>query len=132
MPDKLKNADEVLYRQIHPDLLDANVPASSNFKPKASDSNQLSLDRSSLSTPKGAFDLYVDNGKKSAAVFGLSVGEFRIENIECFEDPIPATPTTKANLAHAIADFSPHTKSQHEKIAKRLKQKAIQRGKLYP
>jgi hypothetical protein len=129
---EIVDQDEQLYRQVHPSLLDGEVPASSNFLPKASDNNLLSVDRSSITTPKEASDLYKVNGGQSASVFGLTVSEFREETIVCLEDAILATAIAKENLAHAVADFSQHGKSQQKKIAKRLKHKAIARGRLHP
>lgn len=128
----LTDNNEVLYRQIHPDLLDGDVPASSNFVPKPSDNNELSVDRSSITTADAAFTLYTSGGYRSVAVYGVTVGEFHGEGIPCREDPVPQTPSTRANPAHAVADFTEHTANQQKKVAKRLKQKAIARGKLYP
>jgi hypothetical protein len=132
MGAQLTNDEELLFRQIHPDLLDGDVPASSNFKPKASDENKLSVDRSSVTTASKAFHLYCENGNKSAAVYALTAQEFGTENIRCFEDPLLDSQERKANPAHAVADYSNHPKSQHEKVAKRLKQKAIARGRQHP
>ncbi|MBG0794197.1 hypothetical protein IYY11_12565 [Methylocystis sp. H62] len=132
MSTQLTDEEELLFRQVHPDLLDGDIPASSNFKPKPSDENMLSVDRSSLATAEEAFDLYISNGRKSIAVYALSVGEFTGEKINCVEDPVEASEKMKANPAHAVADFSTHNVSQQGKIAKRLKQKAVARGKQHP
>ncbi len=123
---------ELLFRQVHPDLLDGDVPASSNFRPKKSDESKLSVDRSSITTAAKSFALYIANGRKSVAVYALSVGEFAAETIPCYEDRILESPTEQANPAHAVADFSDHASNQRDKIAKRLKHKAIARGKRYP
>jgi hypothetical protein len=129
---KLTNNEELLYGQIHPNLLDGDVPASTNFCPKASDNSELSLDRSSITSAAAAFELFNSNGYSSAAVYALTVSEFGEEQIPCREDGIVATATTKANPAHAIADYSSHTNNQQKKTAKRLKRKAVARGKLHP
>jgi hypothetical protein len=128
----LTDDNEVLYRQIHPDLMDGDVPASSNFVPKRSDNNELSLDRSSITSADAAFTLYTGAGYLSVAVYGVAVGEFRAEKISCREDPIALTPSTWANPAHAVADYSAHSPNQQKTIGKRIKQKAIARGKLHP
>ena len=132
MQKQLSDEKELLFRQIHPDLLDGDVPASSNFKPKPSDENMLSVDRASLTTAAKSFDLYIGNGRKSAAVYALSVGEFATEKISCRENPIPASEAQAENSAHTVADFSNHVRSQQDKIAKRLKQRAIARGRQHP
>ena len=93
------------------------------------DNDELSVDRSSMTTGGAAFSLYTSGGRRSAAVFGVTVGEFRAEGIPCREDPIPESPTAPANPAHAIADYKQHGSNQQKKIAKRLKQKAVFRGK---
>jgi hypothetical protein len=128
----LTNDSEVLFRQVHPDLMDGEVPASSGFLPTPGDNDELSVDRSSITTAGAAFSLYTSGGRRSAAVFGVTVGEFRAEGIPCRKDPIPQSPTAPANPAHAIADYKQHGSNQQKKIAKRLKQKAVFRGKLHP
>lgn len=132
MSKQLTDENELLFRQIHPDLLDGDVPASTNFKPKKSDENKLSADRSSKTTAAQSFELYTSSGLSSIAVYALSVGEFAQERVPCFDDPIEASGELKANPAHSIADFSEHTTSQQDKMAKRLKQKAVLRGKQHP
>ena len=128
----LKDDDEILFRQIHPKLLDEGDPDSSNFMPKPSDQNLLSVDRSSITTASDAYNLYIQGGKESAAVYGVSVVEFRNEDVSCFEDPLVATATILANPAHAVADYSKMGSSAQRKTAKKLKLRAIARNKLYP
>jgi hypothetical protein len=65
-------------------------------------------------------------------VFALTVNEFAAEKLPCFEDPICASESAKANPAHAVADFSCYTESQQEKIAKKLKQCTVIRGRQHP
>jgi hypothetical protein len=71
----LTNDSEVLFRQVHPDLMDGEVPASSGFLPTPGDNDELSVDRSSITTAGAAFSLYTSGGRRSAAVFGVTVGE---------------------------------------------------------
>jgi hypothetical protein len=129
----LKVADEVLFRQVHPDLLDGNVPASSAFMPNSGDSDQLSVDRGSLTTPKASYDLYVFNGRRSGGTYGVSVGECGSLLLPCLPDPIMGSDIqqAKANPAHALVDFSALGTSQQKKAAKRLKACAISRGVLH-
>lgn len=63
------------------------------------DHNQLSVDRSTLTTNHGSHRTFIANGYKSAAVFGLEVREFNTEGHTCFSDPV-----ANSN-AHAYADF---------------------------
>lgn len=130
---RLSDTDEVLYRQIHPDLYLDGALASSAFQPTLADNRQLSVDRSSLTDPASSFALYVSNGLKSRAVYGVSVGEFGAEGIPCHSDPLAATSTLKANPAHAYADYagiaSPKTE---KKKAQRLRDRAVERGRAHP
>ncbi|MFM0454150.1 hypothetical protein PQR21_27530 [Paraburkholderia nemoris] len=132
MGNKLTAEAEVLFRQIHPNFIDDGEPSSDRFRPSEKDANMLSVDRSAVITADISHALYTSNGLASAAVFGLTVGEFAQETVTCVEDPIDATDTTAANPAHALADYSAHTLKQQKLIAKKLKRAAIARGRLHP
>jgi hypothetical protein len=124
--------DELLLRQIHPNFYDNDYPSSVQFAPSAKDDNKLSVDRRSLITPAESHALFTGNGFQSAAVYGVSVGEFSAEKLPCHPDPLEAEGTRAANPAHAYADFSAVTVSQAKKIAKRLRNNALKRGRLHP
>jgi hypothetical protein len=132
MNEKLDDIDEILLRQIHPNFFQHGQPSSEPFLPSTRDEGNLSVDRSALTSASDAFQLYVANGNGSCAVYGISVGEFAAENLECFSDPVSASADRVANPAHAIVSYSRMTRSQQKNIAKRLKIKAITRGILYP
>jgi hypothetical protein len=128
----ISNMDEIMFRQVRPILYQAGAVASSAFMPTEDDQGQLSVDRGSLTTPKASFDLYRENGRQSAAVYGVSVGEFVVEGIPCQPDPLPATENLKANPAHAYADYSGIGTNQRRKKAQRLRTAALRRGLLHP
>lgn len=132
MGDRLTEGSEVLFRQIHPDLMQDGEPSSSNFRPKDADENKLSVDREALTTADAAFALYTGNGFTSSAVYGVSVAEFEQHGIPCEEDPLVATATLASNPAHAVADFTGIGGSKQKTLAKRIKQAAITRGVLHP
>ncbi len=132
MGARLVDGAEMLFRQIHPDLIQDGEPASSAFRPKEADENMLSVDRSALTTPQGAFDLYTANGFTSAAVYGVSVGEFETNGIACEEDPLVATDQLAANPAHALASFNGYGSNKQKTLAKRIKLAAVARGLLHP
>lgn len=132
MSNKLEDSSEVLFRQIHPNFMEGGEPASDRFRPSERDKNMLSVDRSSRTTAAQSHALYTGNGLASAAVYGLSVGEFGAEAIECIEDPIEASEGAAANYAHALANYSPHTLKDQKLKAKRLKRVAVARGRLHP
>ena len=83
MADKILDDDEVMFRQIHPSSLQNGEPASDRFRPYASDGHLMSVDRSALITAEQSHSLYTSTGRKSAAVFGVSVREFGDEAIDC-------------------------------------------------
>ncbi len=131
MENKLSDAGELLFRQIHPNFLQDGEPSSDRFRPSELDQNLMSVDRSSLTTAEASHALYTSGGKKSAAVFGVTVGEFGSESIECLSDPIEASEDEPENPAHAVADYSKYSTSQQKIIAKKLKRIAVERGSLY-
>ena len=73
-PKPLQQADEILFRQIHPNFLQEGVISSATFLPTAKDQDKLSVDRSSVTTAAASFNLYLGNGFASVAVCGLTVG----------------------------------------------------------
>jgi len=128
----ISDAAEIMFRQVHPILYQAGEVASSAFMPTEDDRGQLSVDRGSLTTPKASFDLYRENGRQSAAVYGVSVGELTVEGIPCQPDPLPARDNLKANPAHAYADYNGIGTNQTRKKAQRLRTAALRRGLLHP
>ena len=132
MTIELSDDEEVLFRQVHPRFMQDNAPSSQSFMPTPKDNNKLSVDRSALTTAKDSHGLYTGNGLESAAVYGLTVGEFRGQDIPCIEDPLDASDGKAANPAHALADYEAHTPRRQKTKAKRLKQMALARGRLYP
>lgn len=131
MAMKLSNPEELLFRQIHPSGLAAGCPCSSCFMPSTSDGGLLSVDRSSITTAEDAHQLYTRTGRKSAAVYGLSVADFLACDIPCFEDPVLDHPVLPDNPAHALADFSAQGRTRRRVVAKELKHFAVSRGRLF-
>lgn len=135
----LDDEQEVLFRQIHPSFLQGAelssipfAPTSQAFCPTPKDDGFLSVDRASKTSAVESFKLFNANGNSSVAVYGVTVGEFKSEAIPCIDDPLEASKDQAANPAHALADYTHHTSGQQKNKAKRLKQKAINRGRLYP
>ncbi len=127
----MTNGAEVLFRQAHPELIHGGEPASSVFVPKASDDGMLSVDRSALTTAKASYDLYVANGFRSAATYGVTVAEFGTHGLPCTPDPIKDVPGQKDNAAHALVDYTAFNPTQQKKIGKRVKTAALTRGVLH-
>lgn len=85
-----------------------------------------------MTTAAASFELYVGNGYQSVAVYGVAAQEFVEAKLRCHPDPLPAIGSQKANAAHAYVDYSLVNGSQGKKIAKRLRNVAVGRGRLYP
>jgi len=132
MSEPLTNSDEVLFRQIHPNYIQNGEPASDRFKPQPNDAGLMSVDRSALTDAAASHALYISAGRKSGAVYGVTVGEFIEEAINCRNDPLEATEDAPANSAHALADYTSHEERKWKNISKRLTLKAKARGCLHP
>ncbi|MFO0652992.1 MAG: hypothetical protein U0326_42635 [Polyangiales bacterium] len=68
-------------------------------------------------------------------MWAVSVAELRAPMtaaLRALEDPLDVTSDAPANPAHALIDFTPFSKSQQKKIARRLKALALIRGQLHP
>ena len=131
LPTPIRPTDEILFRQIHPSLLQDGVISSAVFIPTMNDDGKLSVDRSSKTTTTASFDLYIGSGRASVAVCGVTVEEYDKENIPCYPDPLEAMEILHANPAHAYADFNAFGTNQRRKLAQRLRNVATVRGFLH-
>lgn len=123
---KLHDMDEILFRQAHPAWIDEGRPVSRHFLPNSNDGGQLSSDRSSLTTPREAYEAYLEKARKTAGTWGVTVGEYGGEGLLCYSDPVDD------NHAHAVVDFSTHNEKEQKGLSKKLYRKAVDRGCLYP
>lgn len=122
----LEDDDELLFRQIHPNCVEEDgEPSSAPFHPTTKDKNKLSVDRSSLTTAEESYLRHRERWE-SDAVYGVTVGEFKDEEIPCLSNPL------KGNGAHVLANYRGISKNQQKKKAKRLRDVAVKRGKLHP
>ena len=132
MGKPLTDQKEVLFRQIHPNSYLDGRPASDRFRPQPSDDGLMSVDKESMTTAEASNLLFTSSGSQSAAVFGVSVEEFSSESLNCSDDPLEAVGDRLANPAHAVVDYNSIDYKKWKNISKRLTQKAIARGRLYP
>jgi len=132
MSKLLTDHAEVLFRQIHPTYYQNGVPSKSRFMPQPNDNGFMSVDRGKLTTAAASHAAYLAAGKQSAAVFGISVGEFASETLPCAEDPVEATDEKPANPAHALVDYTSFDEKTRRLISIRLWAKATSRGQLHP
>lgn len=129
----LSDGHEVLFRQVHPDLIQHGVPGYVAFRPGPRDEGQLSVDRSTLTTPEASYVLHTEGkGKKSAGTWGLTVDEFRSVQRPCYSDPVEAEDDMPANPAHAVAIYDGLDKKEMRKIGLALAELAMARGLLHP
>jgi hypothetical protein len=130
---ELDDGDELLFRQVHPSFVRDGRPSSQAFRPTPKDEGRLSVARSSLTTASEAFELYAKGrGLPSVGTWAVTVGECNEQGLKAFADPLTAPPEKIPDPAHAIIDFTPHSKSQAEARGMRLARKAVDRGRLHP
>lgn len=132
MGDKL-SADELLFRQVHPEFYQNGVLGSRAFKPNSSDKGQMSTDRAALVSAEDAFNHYTQHvKKKSACVYGLTVGAFEAVAIECRADPLEADGDIPPNPAHSLADYTGTPEKSWKILSQRLRDVAEAGGCKHP
>lgn len=77
-------------------------------------------------TPREAFEAYLAAGRNSGGVWAVSVGEYVMENVFAYSDPLPE------NEAHAVVDYSAYAEKDWRKMSKKFHAHAVRRGRLYP
>ena len=130
--DVLTDADELLFRQVHPSFVREGRPSSQAFRPTPKDENKLSVARGALTTPKAAYEHHtVTLGLASAGSWAVTIAECTAQTLGVLSDPLTAPPEKAADPAHAVIDFTGVSKSQTEAKASRLARFATARGRLY-
>ncbi len=83
---RIKDKDELQYRQIHPNCMKNCMPLRVAFAPTGKDAGKLSFDRSASITAEESHDAFQARGLKSTGVHGLTPGGCSEEPnpIECF------------------------------------------------
>jgi hypothetical protein len=131
--DPLSDDEELLFRQVHPAFVRDGRPSSQAFRPTSKDEGRLSVARGLITTARVAHELYTTGlGHSSAGTWGITVAECREQTLSVLPDPLTAPPEKVADPAHAVVDFSPHSKSQREAKGARLALKAVGRGRIHP
>jgi len=119
------NDDTLLLRQIHPGFVQDGRPSSQAFRPTPKDNQKLSVYDGDQVSPPDAWDHYTDELKlKSGGVMGVTVNECSSLNLPAMPDPVEFP-------EHVLIDFTAYGKSETEKKAKQLKNRAEKRGWLY-
>jgi hypothetical protein len=126
--DKLNGTDELMLRQVHPNLMNDGRLWSGAFTPTKSDNGLLSADRETLIKPQEAYERYLTQKKLSqgGGVWGVSIGELRAIGLICYADPVAD------NEAHALVDFASAGVDNEKGLGKLAYLKAVARGRLFP
>jgi hypothetical protein len=129
--EELKDEQELLFRQVHPSFVRDGRLGSQAFRPTPKDKRLLSVDRSSLTSDKAAFELHTQCKQlASAGTWAVTVGECAGLDLAVRPDPIAEAPCP--NPAHAVIDFTSLSKSKADDYGTRLARLANERGRLYP
>ncbi len=126
--NKLAVSDELLMRQVHPNLMQEGRLWSGAFTPTKTDSGLLSADRDSVISPKDAYERYLRLKALTQAggTWGVSVSEFTAIDLVCYSDPIAD------NDAHVLVDYAAKGADKEKGLGKLAYSKASARGRLYP
>lgn len=115
----------LLLRQINPSFIQAGRVTSQAFRPTPKDENLLSVYDGDKIQAQAAWQHYTATlGLTSDGVMAVSNDECASENLPVIADGIPFP-------EHASINYSTFSKSEVEKKAKMLKQKAQARGWLF-
>jgi len=119
------NDATLMLRQIHPSFIKQGQITSQAFRPTIKDNKRLSVyDNDKISAEK-AYEHYTKMLlKRSVGVMAVSVKECNDLSLPVLSDPAPFP-------EHALIDFSDYSYPQSEKLAKKLRQKAVERNWLY-
>ncbi len=119
------NDATLMLRQIHPSFINQGQITSQAFRPTIKDDKKLSVYDNDMITAEKAYEHYTKKLiKSSAGVMAVSVKECNELNLPVVSDPVPFP-------EHALIDFSEYSYPQSEKLAKKLRQKAVERDWLY-
>lgn len=126
--NKLESSEELLMRQVHPNMMQEGRLSSRAFTPTDNDNGQLSADREQLVSPKEAYEKYLTakNLKVAGGTWGVSIAEFYALDLTSYSDEL------KDNPAHALVNFAAHSADKHRGLGKLAYKKANERGRLFP
>jgi hypothetical protein len=143
---EILDAEELLFRQVHPQWFEEGLPSAQAFYPTKKDLGRLSIACSSLTDPASAFVFYTTSRNlKSVGTWGLSVREVNDSpalvalpvtapgnqsvtlpsRLACRKEPLKDDP------AHGFIDYRSLSKRACELIGKVLMANAVKRGCLH-
>lgn len=82
------NLDTLLYRQVHPEHINAgrDTVSSTVFMPENRESNAISTYNGDIVSAEDAVEHYQGLGRKTAGVIGLTVGKFEQRGMTVIHD----------------------------------------------
>lgn len=120
------NDETMLLRQVHPAFFPDGALSSQAFFPFPKDEGMLSVDDGDQFSGEASHRYYTVNlGLESVGVWAVSGGEVVSLALAYRSDPVAG------NDAHSVIDFGARSDKECRKLAKRLKNFAIDRGSVY-
>lgn len=121
------NDQTLLFRQAHPNFVVEGMLTSQAFTPFPKDQGNLSVYDGNQVSPQEAYRHYTEKQHLlSAGVWGVSGAEVKSVDLSYRADPI------EGNSAHVLIEFGQRTDKECRKLAKRLVNYALNRGRLCP
>jgi hypothetical protein len=121
------NNETVLLRQVHPDFIPNGELTSQAFMPFPKDEGKPSVYDGDQISPADAHKHFTETlGFKSDSVWGVSCAEVAEVGLTTTPDPKDDFPS------HTLIDFTAHAEKHFRKLAKKLKSKALVRGRMHP
>lgn len=119
--------ETVLLRQAHPKFVSEGQVTSQAFVPFPKDDAKLSVyDGDQISAEESHLHYTETLNNESDSVWGVTCSEVSSTNLLSSPDPLQDFPS------HAVIDFSGKPNSVCRKLAKKLKEFALTRGRLHP
>lgn len=129
----LDNADELIWRNVHPSWIQDGKVSSLAFKPSPKDTGRLSGARQDkVSAEKHYFEFTDALGLTSSGVWAITVGEAQAQNVPCVYDAESSSKPDPCPTGHTYLDYRAQTGGRIRKIASALRRKAEERGKQHP
>jgi pterin-4a-carbinolamine dehydratase len=120
------NNETMLYRQVHPTMIEKGKVTSQVFRPTPKDKKQLSAYDGDQITAENSWQHFTNTlSFVSVGVVGVTVEECQHHHLVIIPDP-------KTFREHVLIDFTSHdTENQIKKTSKLLRSVADNRGWLY-
>ena len=118
----LTEGSEELFRQVHPKFVNGDVLSGQVFEAMKKDQGLLSVNRSSMTAAKAAFERFLAGGFQSVGVVAVTVAECGQVGLKAHEDPLADDPS------HAVIDYNGKTDGEARRARKQLALMAQSRG----